>query len=238
MKLYRSEFDSEIFGVDWFKLKLDVFDQFNKINLCRKIIESNAGYVETKIRASNIYLEKSLKEIGFRKISVQPTFQFQLTNSKNHKIIDKKYLKEILDIETIERISNKNCNLFRASRFNLDEKLDLRLVKKHMKKWIYNSLQNKTYYKYIINDSFCTLKKHNNDMIIDLIGVCVEQQHQGIGTRLLKMSIENSINIGAINLIATTEFENTKSVLFYLKHGFHICNTNTVLHLDVADLCT
>ena len=175
---------------------------------------------------------------GFRKITVQSTFQFQLTYREKDKKIDKKYLQEIIEIEDIERISNNSCNLFQTSRYNLDEKLDSRLVKKHMKKWIYNSLQNKTYYKYIINDSFCILRNHNNDMVIDLIGVSIEQQNQGIGTRLLKMSIEDSINIGAINLYATTESENTNSVSLYLKHGFYIYSTNMVLHLDVADLCT
>lgn len=237
VKYFYCDFDSRIFKRKWYRLNLSDEDPLDKEYLRKTILGSDADYVDLKLRAekSSIF-ERSLKELKFRKICDQITLccglDKQILKTENYST----YCASPLDSHTIDRITDKCYDLFNTSRFSLDEMLEKELVLNFFRSWIKNSLSNNSYAKFIWNNSFCTLKPENEDMIIDLIAVPSEDQRKGIGSKLISDAINYSKNAGYKHILSTTETENHIAIKLYLKYGFEVRRFTSVFHLRVDDL--
>ncbi|MEW6069893.1 MAG: GNAT family N-acetyltransferase [Candidatus Thermoplasmatota archaeon] len=237
MRYFYCEFDSKIFKRKWYRLDLSDEEILDSEKIKKAIFESDADYVDTKLRIEKaLAFEAKLKELKFRKICKQVTLCCDLDKQKLKAEKPSTYCNLAIDINTINAIANSCCDVFTTSRFYLDEMLEKDLVFDFFCNWIKNSLSNDSMVKFILNNSFCTLKRDNKNMTIDLIAVPKKEQKKGIGAKLLSDAINYSKKAGCKYVWATTETENRSAVSLYLKHGFEYRYFTTCFHLKVEDL--
>ncbi len=242
MELKYSEFNSKIFNRNWYTLLMEQKDfialssdpdTLKKFILSKKNIE----YVDIRIDSSFMKYEKIFKINKFRKSSVQINFILNLKDIPdiNLKSEDIK-IKQNFDHDTIISIASTGCKLFKFDRYNMDERLDSLQVQSLYKQWIINSFSNPQIIKFLIRKSFCTIKIINSNLKVDLIGVQIEHQKKGIGTKLIQEITLYGNRNKYKNLLVTTETENLAAVKFYLKNNFKIDCFTSCFHLDVHSI--
>jgi ribosomal protein S18 acetylase RimI-like enzyme len=200
-------------------------------------LDSDADYVDLKLTTDKSFFERDLRELKFRKICTHVTLCYELGGKElKTENTNPNYYVPSLNMDRINKITRKCRNIFTTSRFSLDELLEKDLFLNFFYEWIKNSLSNKSYIKFVFNDSFCVLKPDNDDMVIDLIGVPREMQGKGIGSKLIWDAINYSKKEGYRRIWATTEVENPAAFKLYSKNGFKIKYFTSSFHLRVEDL--
>lgn len=205
-----SKFDSDIFGVDYFRV---VSSDKRAIEKDLKTLQPHC-IVDAKIDIDNIELDVFLQEQDFKKICTQVTLHIK--NIKNIPKLDDVSIDDYLYIS--HKDIKQHSQNFIYNRFVLDSRLDKKLSFLVYERWITNSLQNKNIKIAHIGNDFCTFKIDANTVVLDLLSVL--NKKQGIAKKLLQAvehwSFENNIN----TIIVGTESENTIALGLYKKYGF------------------
>lgn len=204
-------FDTEIFKKDFYrvvefdieKITVELSELFNKENII----------IDTKIDASNLLMDKFLKQNDFRKISTQVELMLNPIEATDVKfsIIEK-------EVKISEQIAMRLSENFTADRFSQDHRIDTNLKNKFYKTWILNSFKNPNIYIAYIGNNFCSFKVQDCLIKIDLLSIL--DKRKGYARDLLSainnFAIEN--NIKTISVV--TECENLPAYKTYTNFGF------------------
>jgi len=236
MKYNKSEFDSKIFGKNWYRLDISDEKECNAEKILDAIRNSDAEYIDIKITGEQLKFERKLKEIGFRKVCMQISMCCELIKQNIEPSSVTTFSDKPLDENIIKKLSENNSKSFTTSRFYLDEKLNLENVFEFQRQWIRNSLEDYNMLKFIYRDSFLTVKQIGKNIKTDLIAVPIQDRNKGIGGKLFTDAIGYSKGIGCEEMWATISTENLPTYRMHTKVGFEVRSFISCLNLDVEDL--
>lgn len=215
----RSDFDSEIFGVDFYRVVS------NEIGLVRHEIEvlpRERLIVDAKIAADDLGLVAGLGAIGFRKASTLVEFE---TKPAADTAADPDLSRSLeLGSEDLDA----HARGFRFQRLMQDVRLDRARTTELMRRWIKNSLAGRRE-TLAIGRNFCTFSVDRQRMTIDLLS-CLDKG-QGIGGRLLRSVHAEATARGCTEVRVTTEAENIGAMRLYSAAGFRPVAAWAAMHL-------
>ena len=175
---------------------------------------------------------ENLQKIGFRLIDTN--VQFKTSYISLSKSYNGCRFAVPSDKEVIKKIAAES---FIFSRFHLDKRISIDKANKIKSEWAGNFFKgNRGEWMIVFENKekilgfLLLLKKPENTIVIDLIGVKKESQGKGIGKAMISFAFSNCISDQKSLVIAGTQLSNYKSLKFYSKLGFIISSANYVFH--------
>lgn len=241
-KLYKSEFDSNIFGVNVYKIHLSkaLTSELSFDNILRNK-KIDVVFCTSAIIQSNLRL---LEKYGFSLISIRATYilylkefldnQFRLinTSSKDIQIISGSERTNI----TRNQITEFAGVLLPKSRYSKDEQISKQIGMNFFTTWIENSLYHHYAEKAFmaIKDSkiigLVTVKIRYRRAYLDLICVFPKYQKLGVG-KLLLLQVIKYLLLRKIEILeASTQGENIQANIFYQRNRFILKNIELDYH--------
>ena len=215
----RSDFDSEIFGVDFYRVVS------NEIDLVRSAIEAlpeKGVIVDAKFPADVLSLVSGLDDLGFRKVSTLVEFETKPAGDTAGDPALSRSLK--LNPEDLEA----HARGFHFQRLMQDVRMDRARTVELMRRWITNSLAGRRE-TLAIGRNFCTFAVVERRMTIDLLS-CLDKG-QGIGGRLLRSVHAEAAARGCTEVRVTTEAGNIGAMRLYSAAGFRPVAAWAAMHL-------
>lgn len=238
-------FDKKVFGFNCGRIEYLIFGDFVSENLkkifIKRILEENRDkkFIDIGIDAQNIFLERILKKLGFKKITEHLIYYQKLisnfTKFKVSEILIRKTEKE--DLPILKKLSG---NSFIYSRFYQDKNFPPKLVKKFYENWFLNSFKNKSSHQIftaqlnnqIVGFLDCKILQLNKRRagIIDLIAVDKNYQGKGVGKSLLTKGLTYFQKRKIKEVYAGTERENLAAQKMYESVGMKIIAKKESFH--------
>lgn len=217
--IVRSEFDSEIFGVGFFRVvRMDgaaVRDALSRLP-DRPLI------VDAKVPADAFEMIAALDAAGFRRASTLVEFSAvpEPRSGRDTAVARALSLSED-DLDT-------HAHGFRFQRFRQDARIPAEASVRLMRRWIANSLAGRREVL-AIGRNFCTYAVDGERLVIDLLS-CPDGG-QGMAGRLLEAIEAEAAMRGCRELRVTTEAENVAAMKVYLRAGFRPALAWAAMHL-------
>lgn len=217
--IVRSEFDSEIFGVEFFRV---VGRDPGKIEAELRALPSGPVMVDAKVDADSFDLISCLNGAGFRKAST--LVEFSTVPDADATPDPEQSANLILGNGDLDA----HANGFRFQRFAQDDRIPKDSVVALMRNWITNSLagRRKTL---AIGRNFCTYTVEGGCLTIDLVS-CLDTG-QGMTGRLLGALHAEAKARGCREMHVTTEAENVSAMRAYTRAGFKPVRSWVAMHL-------
>lgn len=218
------------------KYDLSLFLLNNFIRFCN---ENGIQMVTTRVEETEVTVMEALEAEGFRFIECLLTFEKQdkpMANlAKRCNVIpyEEKYLYSLQEIAS---------SSFVYSRFHADPMIDPKTAQFSRSQWITNSCHGRAEKVFVAKEDdeivgFVACKKDLDDEdnrvgVIDLIAVHPKYQRRGIGSALVKATLEYYSN-RRVKVVVGTQAKNIPSVNLYTKFGFKLVKSQVgfVRHL-------
>lgn len=218
--LVRQEFDSRVFGLEFFRLA-----RFDPEALARELPGLPAPCMaDAKLPAPDAAGAKALLRLGFAKACVQAVFAADLAGRPAGAVHEP----ETVTVMDPGEIGRHAAN-FPLSRFGLDPAVPERARQAHQRRWIENSLADPAIAVFRLDGGFASVKTKGPEASIDLISVL--EGRRGAGAVLLGRLQDWAASRGLTRLRVVTEAENLPACLFYQKCGLRLAETVSVFHL-------
>lgn len=221
--LQLQEFDSEVFRVPFYRLKL--FDRSRFRKEIERITRDPQVMADAKIPSSDLAWSFDLLEAGFRKVCTQVEFISSgppLGRPDGGAVIE--------DVVTWDdHIVRRHALHFEYDRFSLDPYIKREDIIELYFRWIKNSLSSPVIKIAAIGTNFCSFKVVNESVRIDLMSVL--DKRQGMGKRLLQSVLSWAEHNGDKSVLVTTECENAAAWKLYTSQGFRVNEYYSCFHL-------
>lgn len=215
----RSDFDSEIFGVDFYRV---VSNDIGLVRFAIQELPRERLIVDAKIAADDLDLVAGLDAIGFRKASTLVEFEASTVADATAD----PGLSRSLELGSEDLGSHASG--FRFQRLMQDARIDRARTTELMRRWIANSLAGRRE-TLAIGRNFCTFSVDEGRLTIDLLS-CLDKG-QGIGARLLRSVHAEAAARGSNQVRVTTESENIPAMRLYSSAGFRPFAAWAAMHL-------
>ena len=217
--IVRSEFDSEIFAVNFFRV---VSDDAAVITQAAKALPDGPLIADAKVAAGDFEAISALGAAGFRKIST--LVEFAAEPKAGVMAGDGVARQLVLSEGDLEA----HAQGFRFQRFRQDPLIPANRSVELMRRWIANSLAGRREVL-AIGRNFCSFAVDRNCLTIDLLS-CLDAG-QGMAGRLLDAIHAEAVDRRCSELRVTTEAENVAAMRVYLRAGFSPVLSWGAMHL-------
>ncbi len=238
MKLILDPFDTEILGINAYKLYLKESSENQLLKSVNKI-QKGIIFCFTPLFPNNLNL---LSQTGFNLISIRNTYKLNLNSYLKKNIGDcPKGYKILARSESIKLLQNKHIAqladpIYKTSRYSRDELLEKNKSRDIYTTWVSNSLfgnyANEAFLVFYQSSALgmITLKIKGETGFIDLLGVIKQYQNKGLATYLLKKAVDYFKTRNINDILVTTEGENIPANAFYQKNNFILQKVELVYH--------
>jgi hypothetical protein len=217
------EFDSDIFGIPFYRIANPDHRQLS--NALRRAASRGQFAIDAKVDTTDRRCIARLERLGLVRICTQITLVDDRLPVATQRSDPEVVLSDCLEMDA--RTISAHAEGFRFARFNQDPRLPRTDVRRHMRRWIANSLGG-TFQVLSIGRNFCTFRLVGDDLTIDLLS-CLDTR-RGYARRLLFSLAETGAVMGARRIHVTTEAENLAALRLYLACGFFPFRSTTCLH--------
>lgn len=210
--LARQAFDSEAFGVDFFRVtRLDLPVLARELETLRRLPRVMA---DARIPASDRKADLFFQGQGFRKVCVQlqyaaPVLPAMAEGPDPDDTVDNR-----LPAEAVAR----HVDNLVYDRFNLDAAVPQAGRDRFQAAWIANSLASCDIRKVYSGESFVSFKVREATAVVDIVSVLTPGQ--GVGSALMGRVFTAAARLGLTLVVVTTEAENEPACRMYQKNGF------------------
>lgn len=237
MKFYKDSFDSEIFGIEAYKIELDKTCIHEEIVECLNSVSKGFICCFSPMIIGHIRI---LESLNFKLISIRNRYKYNNNVIKNsdlpedYKIVSSENYE--MKAEYIDKLA---ISIGQNTRYFKDELINRNLAKSLYVQWIKNSLFNGFSARSFILEykssavGICTTKKKLADGEIDLLGIIEEHSSKGLGKQLLVSAIEYLQEQQCKQIYVTTAGENIPANKLFQKNNFIIDSVNTVFHKHI-----
>ena len=218
--LARQGFDSEAFGLDYYRVI-----HFDYDALARESLALTPPFmIDAKLPAQDIAGSKDLQNIGFRKICVQPTYVLELSGNPGVAAGEPQGKVDMAQAELGAHAAN-----FPFSRFGLDPRVTDAERITHQRKWLVNTMSADDILKFLEQGAFVSFKIREGAVVIDLVSALASAR--GKGSLLIGRLKAWAAHTGHSRIEVTTECENIPAGLFYQKNGFRLDRAVAAFHM-------
>jgi len=218
--LTRQDFDSEAFGLDYYRVT-----RFDYDVLAGELASLPSPLMaDAKLPAQDVSGSKQLQILGFRKICVQPTFVADLSGMSGAAAGEPQGALELNQSELYAHAAN-----FQFNRFGLDPQITDGERIEHQRRWIFNSMASSEILKFLDQGAFVSFKLRDSVVVIDLVSALPSAR--GRGSLLLGRLKTWAAFKGCTRVEVTTESENVLACLFYEKNGFRLAGAAVAFHM-------
>lgn len=218
--LTRQDFDSEAFGLDYYRVARFDYDAL----ACEIASLQSPFMADAKLPAQDIAGSKQLQKMGFCKICVQPTFVADLSGTSGTAAGEPQGAMAFPLAELDAHAAN-----FPFNRFGLDPQITDGERVEHQRRWISNSIASAEILKFLDQGAFVSFKLRESVVVIDLVSALPSAR--GRGSLLLGRLKAWAAFKGCSRIEVTTESENVPACLFYEKSGFRIAGAAVAFHM-------
>lgn len=210
--LARQSFDSEAFGVDFYRVtRLDYPVLSRELETVRALPRVMA---DARIAACDRDADLFFQRNGFRKICLQIRYAMAIAPAEATGPDPEMTTENRLPPEAVRR----HVDNLVYDRFNLDAAVPKDGRDRFQAAWIANSLASPAIAKVYEGESFVSFKLGRDETVVDIVSVLLHRQ--GIGSRLLARVRAVAARAGVSRLVVTTEAENEPACRLYAKNGF------------------
>lgn len=217
-----SEFDSRHLDKSCFRLAEVTPQMEDELSFLRKT--HRKLFIDAKIDASEVLLQRRLLAGGFYKVCCQVLLVKQLEEDLSHLKLSPS-IQPCLDLSEDEL--RRHALNFRYDRFHQDAKLSAGSCDSLFMEWISNSTSGRKLVCCVGAD-FCTFSESDMQISIDLVSVL--ESGRGIGSALLQKLFQYATSSGCREISVTTEAENARALKLYRSNGFKIRDFVSVFH--------
>jgi len=222
----KQDFDSKIFGVDYYRIQSSDIERIKKELAAVKVI--NPVMIDTKIAASEKELDRYLQSEDFRKVCMQIELECFPVDAD-----DSGFPKHIVitdHIELDDKLIQEHSENFLYDRFSLDCRIEKSKRDLLYSTWVKNSLLDKNILKAHIGSNFVSFRQQGEIIKLDLSSVL--EKGIGVGSSLLKRIKWYAKQNGKKRILVVTECENVDAVRFYMANGFRLVGFYSCFHFS------
>jgi len=210
--LTRQAFDSEAFGLDFYRVThLDFPVLERELAALRRLPRAMA---DARIAASDRPADLFFQRQGFRKVCVQLKYAAPVDPALAHGPDPGDTVEDRISPEAVAR----HVDNLVYDRFNLDAAAPKAGRDRFQAAWIANSLASPHIRKVYTGESFVSFKVESATAVVDIVSVLAHRQ--GLGSSLLARVFRAVARLGLPELVVTTEAENEPACRLYQKNGF------------------
>lgn len=210
--LTRQAFDSEAFGLDFYRVThLDFPVLERELAALRRLPRVMA---DARIAASDRPADLFFQLQGFRKVCVQLQYAAPVAPAMAEGPEPGDTVENRLPPEAVAR----HVDNLVYDRFNLDAAAPKAGRDRFQAAWIANSLTSPDIRKVYAGESFVSFKVEGATAVVDIVSVLAHGQ--GIGSSLMARVFCAAARLGLTLLVVTTEAENEPACRMYQKNGF------------------
>lgn len=214
----RSEFDSEVFGLDFFRVAVP---DANRVAIELTKLPQNGAVVDAKLDAGDFVTLGRFDALGFRRAATLVEFASQPLAGTAEFDVQRSLL---LDPDSLDA----HARGFRFQRFAQDSRLPVEKAVELMRRWITNSLAGRRE-TMAIGQNFCTYDVADGRLTIDLLS-CIDRG-RGMAAQLLGAIHQEAAARGCHEVRVTTEAENVTAMRVYMSGGFRPRAAYAAMHL-------
>lgn len=235
---FRDSFDSEIMGIDSYKLFIDTesVDSFTLADQIRSLPKPNFVCCVTPLTYS---INQILCSNGFSLVASKVTYRFSPDSLGSEVHLRNQCIRfaDIIPAPAMSDLVTLVHTVANQGRLAKDKLIPIKTAHLMYEKWVENSIFASYADEVIFTlkdgkpRGFITLKRTGNGISIDLIVVDPMFQNKGIGKDLVAAACQYAIEVDAEWIEVETEAENVSANRLYQKAGFLLRGFQLVYHL-------
>jgi len=225
------EWDSVFFGR---KIgRLTMVPPGNKLDkLIQQAHENAYEYLTCRLIVEKITEIQNLERHGFYITDIGAVWE-----KETAQIPEQSFFVRQATLKDAPMLESMSRGLFRDSRFYNDPFFTYEEADKLFRKWIENSLRNRTGRTFLIeNCGFIICNKIKNKGNIVLIGVVSDMEGKGIGRSLVYKALDWFKTKGVDAVTVRTQTNNIRAMNFYLGIGFKIKHIDITMGLILTQM--
>ncbi len=216
-------FDSEVFGLPFFRLITDAGNHlYRDLGILRNLNLPAFG-CDAKISSTDDSSLIQLQKEGFIHVCDQITYGIAPGSST---FVPEVKAVELMDMDEAE--ISFHADNFKDDRLSLDSRIPCASIKRFYTKWISNSFSFPGKTIYSLQSGLCITHLKQDVLKIDLVSVL--EKRKGVGSRLIGHTLAQASQGKIPRVEVTTESHNKGAIKVYTRNGFQEKTRLSCLH--------